>query len=144
MSDTITGKCLCGAVTFTATEAPDQVSVCHCEICRKWNSGPMIAVHPEGTVTIGGEESVGWYRSSDWAERGFCKTCGTSLFYRLVGTGEVILSAGALDDQDRYSGIQNHIFIDEKPDYYEFAGDAPTMTGQELFALIMAEQEKNA
>ena len=24
-----------------------------------------------------------WYRSSDWAERGFCNECGSQMFYRM-------------------------------------------------------------
>ena len=111
-------------------------------MCRRLTSGPMIAVHPKGGVEIENEAGVTWYRSSDWAERGFCTTCGSSLFYRLVESGAIFPSAGALDDQGRFTAISNHIFVDEKPDYYEFADTAPRLTGAETIALFTGGEEK--
>ncbi len=139
-----TGKCLCGAVTFSIAETIDKVSVCHCEMCRRWNSGPMMAVHPHGGIDIGRGEALRWYRSSDWAERGFCGTCGTSLFWRLAdgpsdqAGGGMTASAGAIDGLED-AALERHIFVDEKPRYYDFKDDAPQLTAAETIALFTGD-----
>lgn len=85
-----------------------------------------------GIGIVAGEENVGWYRSSDWAERGFCKTCGSTLFYRLIENREIMGEAGSFVLP---AGLQvtEHYFVDEQPDYYEFKDDAPRLTGAEVF-----------
>jgi len=90
----------------------------------------MLAVHCGPNVRVTGD--VRSYRSSEWAERGFCATCGTHLFYHLLQSGDYILSAGLF--QPGEFAMTGQIFIDEKPDYYAFANETPTLTGAEVFA----------
>lgn len=80
------GTCLCGNVSLSAKPKSRHVGACHCATCRKWGGGPLLVVDCEA-LTIEGDEHVGVYSSSDWAERGFCKACGTHLFYRLKEGG---------------------------------------------------------
>ena len=129
---TFKGGCLCGAVRFTATAA-NEAGVCHCGMCRKWAAGPFMAIEVGSTLKIEDDAQLGVYRSSEWAERCFCKTCGTSLFYRLVGKNYDVISAEALDDTSGLS-LVSQIFIDEKPAYYDFANKTHNMTGAEVFA----------
>ena len=129
------GRCLCGAVHFTVEKAPENINVCHCEMCRRWSSGPFFALHGEGPVTFEGDEYIERYKSSEWAERGFCRVCGTSLFYRIVESDQYIVSVGALDDQAGFV-LDSEIFIDEKPPFYAFANKTAKMTGPEVFALF--------
>ncbi|MEX1107281.1 MAG: GFA family protein, partial [Dongiaceae bacterium] len=68
MSDKATGRCLCGKVRFTS-EAISGVTICHCEICRRWGSGPGVAAHLDSAPEITGGDFITWYESSDWAER---------------------------------------------------------------------------
>lgn len=129
-----TGRCLCGNVTYSVAEKVDEFSVCHCNMCRRSASGPFFAVHCGTEVQFDGEDHIGRYKSSEWAERGFCKTCGSNLFYFLIQTGEYMLAAGTFDDQnDQTMSLQ--VFIDEKPDSYDFTNDTQKMTGEELIAL---------
>lgn len=126
------GRCLCGAIAAEGSGEP-QITACHCEMCRRWHGGPSVSVRfSEGIAITGGEDSVGWFRSSEWAERGFCKTCGSTLFYRLVETGEIMGEAGSFALP---TGLQitEHYFIDEQPDYYQFKDDAPRLTGAQVF-----------
>jgi hypothetical protein len=81
------------------------------------------------------------YRSSEWAERAFCDTCGTSLYYRTVETGGYSLSAGLLDDQSDLT-LTSQVFIDEKPNYYTFANQTRTRTGAELVARPADEDDR--
>ena len=128
-----TGKCLCGSVEIKITAEHNDVGACHCEMCRRWSSGPMMVVHVGQDIEITGEENITAYQSSQWAERAFCKQCGTNLYYRLKGSGEVALSVGLLDDQTGLLFI-NQIFVDEQPDFYELANETNKMTGAEVFA----------
>jgi len=131
-----TGRCLCGKVTFTIARPVRHVAACHCSMCQRWTGGPMMALHCEGPVRFEGEEHVRRYRSSDWAERGFCGNCGSSLFYFVLPEGPYIMSAGALDEKGDLD-MQMEIFIDEKPGWYGFSGDAQKLTGAEFMAMVM-------
>lgn len=133
--------CLCGKVRFRIAEPVDEVSICHCAMCRRWSGGPLFAIDCGKSLEHEGQEHIVLYRSSDWAERAFCGTCGTNLFYRLVESGQLILCAGALDDQSGLS-IKSQIFIDEKPDFYDFANKTEMMTGKEVFALYAPPEHK--
>jgi hypothetical protein len=135
---TVSGGCLCGAVRFTATPKNRHVDACHCGMCRRWSAGPMFAVDCSGTLKIEDETQLGVYRSSEWAERCFCKQCGTSLFYRLVGKDFVAVSAETLDDQSGYV-LTTQIFVDEKPPHYDFANKTKMMTGADVFAAFSGE-----
>lgn len=128
------GHCLCGKVTFTISEGADEVGVCHCDMCRRWAGAPWFAVHCKTPVTFEGEKQIVRYRSSDWAERGFCGTCGSYLFYRILASDEYFISPFAFEDQSGLS-FTSQVFIDEKPDWYAFANETKNMTGAEVFAM---------
>lgn len=90
-----------------------------------------------GSVEFSGAEHLKVYESSAWAERGFCQECGTNLFYRLKESGEHIMSMGCFDDAEQFS-LVGEIYVDEKPNGYDFAGDHPRQTGEEFLASIGA------
>jgi hypothetical protein len=139
---TVNGGCLCGAVRFTA-QAGNSVGACHCSMCRKWTGGPFMAMEVGSTLKIENDAQLGVYRSSEWAERCFCKTCGSSLFYRLVGKNYDVVSAEALDDTGHMT-LVSQIFIDEKPAYYDLANKTKMQTGAEVFAEFAAAQDAQA
>ena len=84
-------------------------------------------------VSFEGEDSIAIFASSKWAERGFCKSCGSHLFYRLKGSGQYFMPAGLFADAAAFE-FDRQVFIDEKPKYYEFANETSKMTGAELLA----------
>jgi hypothetical protein len=129
------GGCLCGAVRFSATPSDHDVGVCHCSMCRRWTAGPFMVRDCGTSLKVEDASSLGAYRSSEWAERGFCKTCGTPLYYRLIDKDSYFVSAEAFDDVKGIT-FTTQIFIDEKPAYYDFANETRTMTGAEVFALF--------
>ncbi len=120
-----TGQCLCGVVTFEAKDVESHVHACHCPMCRRWNGGPALAV-AVGSVTFAGEANIRRYRSSEWAERGFCKKCGSNLFYFLM-PNRFIIEAGLFNEQD--FKLESEIFCAGKPTWYEFAGGHPRHDG---------------
>ncbi len=127
------GACLCGKTRLIAAENADKVGACHCVTCRRWGGGPLLAVDCGTTVTLEGEEHIGVFDSSEWADRGFCKNCGTHLFYRLKGINQYIVPAGLFADRPSHN-LDHQVFIDHKPGYYDFANETENMTGAEVFA----------
>jgi hypothetical protein len=127
----IQGHCLCGAVTVTGTPKRPHVEACHCAMCRRWGGGAFVGIQCGEDVRFTGEEHIVRYASSDWAERGFCGKCGTNLFYRFIPANTHSFTAGLFDDLGAMT-MSEEIFIDEKPAYYSFAGDAAKKTGAEV------------
>jgi hypothetical protein len=127
------GSCLCGAVSLSTTSIDRHIAACHCSVCRKWGGGALLAVECGSDVSFKGEENIGIYQSSEWAERGFCNKCGSHLFYRLKQNHQYYIPAGIFDN-DEGLVFEHQVFIDEKPAYYSFANETKNMTGAELFA----------
>jgi hypothetical protein len=128
------GKCLCGAVRFTAEEVETGAHCCHCSMCRSWSGGPALSVGV-GTVTFDGEENITRYQSSAWAERGFCGKCGSNLFFKVKDPEQYIMWLGVFEDLTPFH-LEGEIYIDDKPAAYALAGDHPRMTGAEFLASI--------
>lgn len=127
----IDGRCLCGAATFRATLDDGAMSACHCEMCRRWTSGPFLslAIRPDSLV-FGDDGAVGVYRSSAEAERGFCRTCGSTLFWRAVDGSSADVSAQLVDAPGRFP-FATEIYVEDKPANYAFAQVGRRMTGAE-------------
>ncbi len=127
-------SCLCGSVNIKANNIDPRITVCHCNMCRKWGGGPALALQCGTEVEIDGVDKVHIYDSSEWAERAFCANCGTHLFYRIKGAGEYSIPAGFFPDLKGLK-IEVQYFSDQRPDYYCFANKTKELTGEEVFAL---------
>ena len=92
-----------------------------------------MGLHVDGKVEIGDETYLQWYDSSEWGMRGFCKECGTNMFWSMKDRSMVVPFAGSLDDTEGLT-FTEEIFIDEKPDYYRFGDSTKQKTGAEVFA----------
>lgn len=124
------GGCLCGAVRFRADVRQHDFNACSCDACRRWGAGPFMAVSCADAEFTG---TVTRYRSSDWAERGFCAACGGHLFFRVLPDGAYEISVGALDDQSGLT-VTGEIFCDRNPGTYAFAGLTTRMSEEECLA----------
>lgn len=93
--DNISGGCLCGAIRFQASGAPDRVGLCHCLDCRKHHGAAFFAaaIFPEGSVTVSGQ-------TSHFQDRHFCPSCGSSVFSK--SDGEIELHLGAMDKPNQF------------------------------------------
>lgn len=121
----LTGSCLCKGVSFEIRGTPDGVIACHCSQCRK-SSGHFQAGVEIGTdqLVMSSEDGLSWYRASDIATRGFCSTCGSSLFWKPYHGQYISVMAGALDHATGLR-MQKHIFVADKGDYYEIEDGVP-------------------
>ena len=113
----LTGSCLCGAITFTATGTARDPAACHCSQCRKQSGHHWASVQVmDDALTVTGEPR--WYAASDTARRGFCPTCGSFLFWKGNGDPDTGVALGALDGPTGLR-LERHIFTADKGDYYD-------------------------
>jgi hypothetical protein len=119
------GSCLCGAVRFEVDGDLPGPDACHCTKCRKFSGhyGAGTDV-PRECVTIEGGDNVTWYSSSEKVRRGFCKTCGASLFFDPIYRDWIGLSMGAFDGPTD-TRLAIHIFVADKGDYYDITDGLP-------------------
>ena len=74
------------------------------------------------------DQGLSWYQSSASARRGFCKRCGSSLFWSPASGSYMSIMAGTLDQP---TGIEasEHIYVEFKADYYELEDGLPQSQG---------------
>ena len=129
-------SCLCGNVKISAKQIDPSFTVCHCDTCRTWGSGPFFAVRCGKDVEIEGDISI--YNSSEWANRGFCKNCGTHLFYQLKATGEYNMPVSLFPNLKNLE-MSMQYFSDKRPDYYCFSNETKQMTEAEIMAYFASQ-----
>ena len=128
-------QCLCGVVTLEVPET-HELHACHCGKCLTWNGGASFTLTAQ-SPEISGSEHIGRYASSEWAQRCFCKECGTHLFVQ-VGNDYYINAGLFADNADFRTASQ--IFIDCKAPYYDLANDTPKLTEAEFLAMVGAAE----
>lgn len=124
-AETHHGQCLCGAVQFDIEGDLSVPAMCHCAMCRR-NHGALgvYTSAKEEKIRLQGAENLRWFRSSDMAERGFCGKCGSKLFWRRVGEGDMDVTMGSLDNPTGLTATK-HIWVEFKGDYYDIPDDLP-------------------
>ena len=119
------GSCLCGGVSYSVRREVTGITACHCRQCAKTTGHFYVSVNcAAADFTLDREETLRWYRSSSEAERGFCSSCGSSLFWRRVGGDKVSMAAGTLEPPTGLR-ITKHIFCASKSDYYDIDDGVP-------------------
>ena len=141
-TEQLNGQCLCGAVTVTARMSKPMLRACHCDMCRRHTSSMFMSLglDPE-TIVIDGP--VKTFRSSDWAQRGFCEVCGSTIFYGTIEDGARHLSAGLFDNAGG-ADMKIEFFADAAPKGYALAGDHKKLTTQQTLAMFEPQDDDNA
>jgi hypothetical protein len=119
------GSCLCGDVTFKVEGDLPPPDACHCNQCRKqsghfWASTDVL----KAILTVTGEDKLTWFQASEKVRRGFCRRCGSFLFWDPVARDKIAIAMGAFDAPTQTS-LAHHIFVANKGDYYEIADGLP-------------------
>jgi hypothetical protein len=135
---------MCGAVRFTVRDVPTGFGACNCDMCRRWSGGRWMGVHvARKNLTITGEDAIKTYRSSPWAERAFCGTCGSNLWYRLTegpDADSVSISVGMLNETDDMK-LTHEYYTDRNTGAYDFPEDRIQMTEAEVIAMFAPTEE---
>jgi len=120
-----TGSCLCGGVTFETRGDLREVVYCHCGQCRRQTGLYYASTNAaDRDLTIRGDENLTWYQSSDKGRRGFCRICGSALFWKYEGLDHISIQAGSFDLPSRLVAGY-HIFCEDKGDFYEINDGLP-------------------
>ncbi len=118
-----TGGCFCGAVQYQVKGPLRDVINCHCNQCTRLNGN--YGSHSKALkidITITKDEGLSWFQISDIARRGFCRTCGSGLFWEQYHQDATGIIAGSLDCPTDLKTI-GHIFVSDKSDFYEINDD---------------------
>ena len=125
------GGCLCGAVRYTVKGGLRDVIVCHCGQCRRQHgSAGAYSEAALADLAIAESGALAWYDSSARARRGFCRLCGSGLFWQRVDGASISIAAGSLDQP---SGLQvvRHIYVADKADFYVITDGLPQLPGSQ-------------
>lgn len=134
--ETREGGCLCGGVRFRAALTKREFGACHCDMCRRWTGSALLGMTvPQENVVWEGEDRIAVRQTSPWAQRAWCRDCGSNLYFRVTAesdwSGNVELPIGLFDNANGLT-MTNEIYIDHKPDSFAYAGeDRKLMTRQD-------------
>lgn len=120
------GGCLCGAIRYRAHAAPLRGVICHCSLCRRHSGAPALSfVHfPKDQFRWKGDEPAR-FRSSEFAERGFCPTCGSTVsMHEEILADRVQIAVGSLDEPARVS-IDDHVWTAERIEWFDTTDTLP-------------------
>lgn len=99
----ISGRCVCGKVTYSASAEPVFSGICHCKTCQRVTGsafGAIVAI-PAPSLTVQGDVTQydGIGDSGQATHRSFCPVCGSSIALSAdIMSGIVMLPIGTLDD----------------------------------------------
>lgn len=77
-----TGRCLCGAVRFSARGEPLARTLCHCVSCRRATGGVSVAWAVFAATDVSVDGAIREYSSSPGIFWGSCEGCGSLVTYR--------------------------------------------------------------
>ena len=114
-----------GAVRYEVNGPLRDVVNCHCSMCQKQhgNFGPHTKAR-KANITVTKSDGLAWYKTSEIARRGFCRKCGSGLFWEPFDLDATGIVAGTVDAPTALKTI-GHIFVGEKSDFYEITDDQP-------------------
>ncbi|MBE1282014.1 MAG: GFA family protein [Rhodobacteraceae bacterium] len=143
MTQTRTGHCMCGRVSFVAQEVPERFGACHCDMCKRWTGSAFYAVsiEPEN-LELSGTEHIRRVRTSDWAERANCAECGSPLWYRITAEGpgaQTYNMALGLFDETEGMRLGHEFYVDRKTTAHDLPDDRKQFTEAETLALFTPE-----
>jgi hypothetical protein len=85
------------------------------------------------------QEAIRWmgeaprvHRSSPIAARGFCGACGSPLFLRYDGRDDIALTAGSLDEPERFPA-RHHYGAESRVAWVDCGAELPATETQERF-----------
>lgn len=137
---TINGHCLCKKVSLSLQTEKNTFDACHCSMCRRWGGSPGMTIHGL-SHELKGQENISVYSSSDWAERAFCKQCGTHLYYHLKNSPFFAFPVGLFNDVDDFQ-FAVQIYTDSKPAFYDFANQTEMMTEAQVLAKFAPKEKE--
>jgi hypothetical protein len=101
----ITGRCLCGAVSYSVDAEPVWQGVCYCSNCQRQTASAfsIIVGVPSHALVVHGDALASFETPSEGyqstTKRQFCSACGSPLFSTIESMPDLaFLKAGTIDD----------------------------------------------
>ena len=115
------GSCLCGKISYEASEVGSNVTKCHCSLCQKTSGsayGDYTTAPIDGFRWTSGEDLLKKFESTPGNFRNFCPECGTHLPTAHPPMGIYFVQAGTLDTQEVMSESA-HMFLKSKVAWHQ-------------------------
>ena len=130
----ISGKCLCGAISYSVGNPPALTGVCDCKNCQRQAGSAFstLAGVPLNELHIFGETKV--YtdpdtQSGNTVKRFFCDKCGSPIYSAVQSSPDMVyLKTGTLDDTSAFEP-QFHLWCDTKQNWVGIPEGVPAMPG---------------
>ena len=121
----LSASCLCNGISMTIKGQFRPVINCHYIQCTKTHGNYAAYTSVlEQNIIFKSKKTLKWFQSSAKAKRGFCKKCGSSIFFKRLGSKAVSISAGLFRNPSKLKTI-SHIYVKNKRDYYKILDDLP-------------------
>ncbi|KGF70588.1 aldehyde-activating protein [Hoeflea sp. BAL378] len=122
----LTGRCMCGAVGFTVTDAFDYAMNCHCGKCRRTTGSafkPMGGIARAELVVTSGADDVFLY-GDDVTHDAHCRKCGSLLYSQVREARYAHVPLGVLIDTPSIRPT-HHIHVASKAPWFDITDDLP-------------------
>ncbi|HET9232339.1 MAG TPA: GFA family protein [Vitreimonas sp.] len=142
-----TGGCQCGKVRYALYVAPENSHVCHCRMCQRATGGLFAALAgaPRDKFAWTQGEPA-FFASSNLAERGYCRDCGTPLSFVYDYPGaRFYVTIGSLDDPNAVPIVKQY-GLESRLSWVKLCEDVPAeKTGEDpeaaaFFAKMQSHQ----
>ena len=130
----LTGKCLCGAISYVIDNRPAVTGVCHCKNCQRQAGSafstlagvPVSELHIAGTPKLYTDPDT---NSGNTVKRFFCGDCGSPIYSAVQSSPDIVyLNTGTLDDNDTFEP-QFHVWCSTKQNWFDIPDGVPAMPG---------------
>ena len=132
-------RCLCGATQIEVQLRNHEVAACHCSMCRRQTSGPLMAIDIEDIHFVD-QQYLSVFNSSEWAERGFCSICGTFIFWRTKDHSFANINVFTLEELPDDLDFNLEIYVDHQPAFYLFNNQTQKMTEAEVIEMFNSDR----
>lgn len=124
MAEQVEGRCLCGECRIVVAGSLGDISACFCANCVRWSGSVQMGIEVDrDRVTVTGP--VKTHQSSSLAERAWCDTCGSALWFKYTSerdAGYLELAPGLFENAGG-SRLTRVVYADRAPDGYNLSGD---------------------
>src|SRR5580700_6698824 len=137
MTNTLSGKCFCGAVHYAVADEFLYAMNCHCSQCRRTTGSafkPFAGIERNKLLVTQGEANLMIFGEEN-GNNTLCRACG-SLLYSVVRDGTFVhVAMGTLVDDPTIRPTK-HIFVGSKAPWFTITDnlpryeDHPTVIGQ--------------
>jgi hypothetical protein len=129
----MTGRCLCGKLTYSANAEPALVCVCHCKECQRQSGSAFASLVfiPSETFRMEGESKTFTQLggSGQPVKRLFCPECGSTVALdAAVAPNMMLITSGSLDDTSFVKPTRN-IFCDSAQSWVPLTQETQNFSG---------------